>query len=216
MLERIIRLSIRHRWLVLVVGRPRSGGARRLELPAPADRRRARHHQRPGADQHRGARLLAAGSRAARSPSRSRRRSPACRALEYTRSLSRYGLSQVTVVFEDGTDIYFARQLVNERLQAARGNCPPGIEPSMGPIATGLGEIFMYTVEAEPGRAQAGRQRHTRRGSAHGAGLGRPAAAAQRAGRHRGQHHRRLSRSSIHVTPDPGRLAGLRPDVATT
>lgn len=70
--------------------------------------------------------------------------------LEQTRSLSRYGLSQVTVVFEDGTDIYFARQLVNERIQGARGQLPPGIEPEMGPVATGLGEIFMWTVEPEP------------------------------------------------------------------
>ncbi|MFA5901897.1 MAG: CusA/CzcA family heavy metal efflux RND transporter, partial [Hyphomicrobium sp.] len=69
--------------------------------------------------------------------------------LSYTRSLSRYGLSQVTVVFEDGTDIYFARQLVNERLQQARGRLPEGLEPIMGPIATGLGEIFMYTVEPD-------------------------------------------------------------------
>jgi cobalt-zinc-cadmium resistance protein CzcA len=70
--------------------------------------------------------------------------------LEYTRSLSRYGLSQVTVVFEDGTDIYFARNLVNERLQQARGQLPDGIEPELGPIATGLGEIFLYTVHAAP------------------------------------------------------------------
>jgi cobalt-zinc-cadmium resistance protein CzcA len=71
--------------------------------------------------------------------------------LQSTRSLSRYGLSQVTVVFEDGTDIYFARQLVNERLQEARGNLPAGLaEPMMGPIATGLGEIFMWTIEARP------------------------------------------------------------------
>jgi cobalt-zinc-cadmium resistance protein CzcA len=71
--------------------------------------------------------------------------------LEYTRSISRYGLSQVTVVFKDGTDIYFARQLVNERLQAARSQLPEGLTPELGPIATGLGEIFMYTVEAEQG-----------------------------------------------------------------
>ncbi len=70
--------------------------------------------------------------------------------LDYTRSLSRYGLSQVTVVFKDGTDIYFARQQVGERILQARGQLPPGIEPAMGPIATGLGEIFMYTVEARP------------------------------------------------------------------
>jgi cobalt-zinc-cadmium resistance protein CzcA len=67
--------------------------------------------------------------------------------LSYTRSLSRYGLSQVTVVFEDGTDIYFARQLVNERVQEVKGKLPPGLEPALGPIATGLGEIFMYAVE---------------------------------------------------------------------
>ena len=71
--------------------------------------------------------------------------------LEYTRSISRYGLSQVTVVFEDGTDIYFARQLVNERLLSARGQLPEGLTPELGPIATGLGEIFMYTVEVEQG-----------------------------------------------------------------
>ncbi len=68
-----------------------------------------------------------------------------------TRSISRYGLSQVTVIFEDGTDIYFARQLVNERVLEARDNLPPGIMPSMGPIATGLGEIFLWTVEAQEG-----------------------------------------------------------------
>ncbi len=76
-------------------------------------------------------------------------------AVEYTRSLSRYGLSQVTVVFRDGTDIYFARNLISERLQQARGAMPEGLEPEMGPVATGLGEIFMYTVDAEPGARQA-------------------------------------------------------------
>lgn len=71
--------------------------------------------------------------------------------LEYTRSLSRYGLSQVTVVFKDGTDIYFARQLVNERIQQAKEQLPPGTETAMGPVSTGLGEIYMYAVEAKPG-----------------------------------------------------------------
>jgi heavy metal efflux system protein len=71
--------------------------------------------------------------------------------LQETRSLSRYGLSQVTAIFEDGTDIYFARSLVNQRIQEAQGRLPPGVEPEMGPIATGLGEIFMWTMEAEPG-----------------------------------------------------------------
>ncbi|WP_372763586.1 efflux RND transporter permease subunit [Litorivivens sp.] len=70
--------------------------------------------------------------------------------LSYTRSLSRYGLSQVTVVFEEGTDIYFARNLINARLGAIKSALPPGLEPEMGPISTGLGEIFMYTVQANP------------------------------------------------------------------
>ena len=59
------------------------------------------------------------------------------------------------MIFEDGTDIYFARQLVNERIQEVKGKLPPGIEPSMGPIATGLGEIYMFNVEAEPGARNA-------------------------------------------------------------
>lgn len=68
--------------------------------------------------------------------------------LSYTRSLSRYGLSQVTVVFEEGTDIYFARTLINERISQTKTQLPANISPTMGPIATGLGEIFMYTLEA--------------------------------------------------------------------
>ncbi|UVL28467.1 CusA/CzcA family heavy metal efflux RND transporter [Pseudomonas donghuensis] len=68
--------------------------------------------------------------------------------LEQTRSLSRSGLSQVTVIFEEGTDLFFARQLVNERLQQAREQLPEGVEAAMGPISTGLGEIFLWTVEA--------------------------------------------------------------------
>jgi cobalt-zinc-cadmium resistance protein CzcA len=70
--------------------------------------------------------------------------------LDYSRSISRYGLSQVTVAFKDGTDLYFARQQVGERLQQVKSQLPPELEPEMGPIATGLGEIFMYTVEAKP------------------------------------------------------------------
>ncbi len=68
-------------------------------------------------------------------------------ALLETRSLSRYGLSQVTVIFEEGTDIYFARQLINSRLQEVKEQLPVGIQPIMGPIATGLGEIFMWSLE---------------------------------------------------------------------
>jgi len=71
--------------------------------------------------------------------------------LEQTRSLSRYGLSQVTVVFKDGTNIYFARQLVNERIQEAKAKLPGGLTPTLGPIATGLGEIYMWTVETKEG-----------------------------------------------------------------
>ncbi len=71
--------------------------------------------------------------------------------LDYTRSVSRYGLSQTTVVFRDGTDIYLARQLINERLSEVKERLPAGIEPAMGPIATGLGEIFMYTVGSTEG-----------------------------------------------------------------
>ncbi len=74
--------------------------------------------------------------------------------LDYSRSLSRYGLSQVTVVFEDGTDIYFARQLVNERIQEIKSQLPAGLEPAMGPITTGLGEIFSFTVEAREGASK--------------------------------------------------------------
>jgi len=71
--------------------------------------------------------------------------------LDYTRSVSRYGLSQVTAVFKDGTDIYLARQLINERLSEVKAGLPQGIEPALGPIATGLGEIFMYTISSEDG-----------------------------------------------------------------
>jgi len=68
--------------------------------------------------------------------------------LQQTRSLSRYGLSQVTVIFKEDTDIFFARQMVNERITQARDKLPAGLTPEMGPIATGLGEIYLWTVEA--------------------------------------------------------------------
>jgi cobalt-zinc-cadmium resistance protein CzcA len=70
--------------------------------------------------------------------------------LAYTRSLSRYALSQVTVVFKDGTDIYWARQQVSERLQQVRGQLPTDADTRLGPLTTGLGEIFMYSVRATP------------------------------------------------------------------
>lgn len=75
-------------------------------------------------------------------------------ALDHTRSISRYGLSQVTVIFHDGTDIYFARNLINERIQEVRDKLPARIAPTMGPIATGLGEIFLWTVESKPNAVQ--------------------------------------------------------------
>ncbi len=68
--------------------------------------------------------------------------------LSHTRSTSAYALSQVTVVFEDGTDVYFTRQLVNERLQEVKAQLPAGVDPEMGPVSTGLGEIYLYTVNA--------------------------------------------------------------------
>ncbi|NOT32800.1 MAG: CusA/CzcA family heavy metal efflux RND transporter [Candidatus Eisenbacteria bacterium] len=81
--------------------------------------------------------------------------------VEQVRSLSRYGLSQLTVIFKDGTDIYFARQLVNQRLQEARESLPSGVEPTMGPISSGLGEIFMWTVEAETSARRPDGRRYT-------------------------------------------------------
>jgi cobalt-zinc-cadmium resistance protein CzcA len=69
--------------------------------------------------------------------------------LEMTRSISRNGFSQVTAIFEEGTDLYFARQQVNERLAPIGASLPEGAEPTMGPISTGLGEVLMYTIEYE-------------------------------------------------------------------
>ena len=69
--------------------------------------------------------------------------------LEYTRSLSRNGFAQVTAVFTESTDIYFARQQVAERLRVAEESLPEGATPTMGPIATGLGEVYMWTVHLE-------------------------------------------------------------------
>ena len=66
--------------------------------------------------------------------------------LETTRSLSRNGFSQVTAIFSDSTDLYFARQQVGERLSQARDNLPEGVQPQIGPVTTGLGEVVMYTV----------------------------------------------------------------------
>ena len=76
--------------------------------------------------------------------------------LDNTRSISRNGFSQVTAVFGEKTDIYFARQQVGERLLELRANLPPGVEPKIGPISTGLGEIYMWSVGFTPAGTDAG------------------------------------------------------------
>ncbi|MGE8608988.1 MAG: efflux RND transporter permease subunit, partial [Acinetobacter baumannii] len=75
--------------------------------------------------------------------------------LEQTRSISRYGLSQVTIIFKDGTDIYWARQLINQRLQEADGQLPESVDPIMSPVSTGLGEIYQWVVKAKTGAKKA-------------------------------------------------------------
>lgn len=149
MLERIIRASIAHRWLVLLLVLALSAlgiwNYNRLPIDAVPDITNVQvqiNTEAPGyspmeAEQRVTFPIETALAGLAR--------------LDYTRSISRYGLSQVTVVFEDGTDIYFARQQVAERLQQASSQIPVGLNPTLGPVATGLGEIFMYTLEPEPG-----------------------------------------------------------------
>ncbi|QNN45533.1 CusA/CzcA family heavy metal efflux RND transporter [Thermomonas brevis] len=149
MLETLIAFSIRHRWLMLALtlALVAFGGwsAARLPIDATPDVTNVQvqiNTETPGY-----------------SPLESEQRVTfpietvlaGLPGLDYTRSISRYGLSQVTVAFKDGTDLYFARQHVAERLQQARAQLPAGLEPTMGPIATGMGEILMYTVDAEPG-----------------------------------------------------------------
>jgi cobalt-zinc-cadmium resistance protein CzcA len=149
MFERIIRFAIEQRWLVIVAVAAMAGlglfNYQRLPIDAVPDITNVQvqiNTQAPGY-----------------SPLETEQRitypietvMAGLPQLEQTRSLSRYGLSQVTVIFKDGTDIYFARQLVNERIQEAREKLPSGISPSMGPISTGLGEIYLWTVEAEEG-----------------------------------------------------------------
>ena len=148
MLERLIRFSIRHRWLMLVLTAALVAlgvwSYQRLPIDATPDITNVQvqiNTQAPGYSP------LEAEQRVTFPIETAMAGLPK---LDYTRSLSRYGLSQVTVVFEDGTDLYFARQQVAERLQQIASQLPEGLDPEMGPISTGLGEIFMYTVEAEP------------------------------------------------------------------
>jgi cobalt-zinc-cadmium resistance protein CzcA len=77
--------------------------------------------------------------------------------IQSTRSLTRNGFSQVTVIFSDATDIYFARQQVAERMAQARENLPEGVEPALSPITTGLGEVLMWTVDLTPFDAKTAR-----------------------------------------------------------
>lgn len=149
MLDRIVHLSIRHRWVVLALVILLSGigvwSFQRLPIDATPDITNVQVQINSEAD---GFSPLEAEQRLTFPIETALAGLPG---LDYTRSISRYGLSQVTVVFEDGTDIYFARQLVNERLLSVRSQLPEGVEPELGPIASGLGEIFMYTIEAEEG-----------------------------------------------------------------
>lgn len=147
MLDSLIRLSIRHRWLMLVfTGALVALGVssyRQLPIDVTPDitnvqvqiNTQAVGYSPLEAEQHVTFPIETAMAGLPK--------------LDYTRSLSRYGLSQVTVVFEDDTDLYFARQQVAERLQQITSQLPEGLDPEMGPISTGLGEIFMYTVEAD-------------------------------------------------------------------
>ena len=153
MLETTIRFSIRHRWLMLLLTFALAAlgvwSYSRLPIDATPDITNVQvqiNTEAPGyspleAEQRVTFPIETALAGLAR--------------LDYTRSLSRYGLSQVTVVFEDGTDIYFARQQISERMQHAKSQLPDGMEPELGPVATGLGEIYMYTVDAKPGAKRA-------------------------------------------------------------
>jgi len=149
MLERIIRFAVAHRWLMLALtlGLVAIGvwSFTRLPIDATPDITNVQvqiNTEAPGYSP------LEAEQRVTFPIETTLAGLPG---LDYTRSISRYGLSQVTVVFKDGTDLYFARQLVAERIQQVRSQLPEELEPAMGPIATGMGEIFMYTVDANPG-----------------------------------------------------------------
>ncbi len=149
MLSKIISFSLAHRWVVLVIVAAAAGlgmyNFSRLAIDAVPDITNVQvqiNTEAPGYSPLESEQRITFAIETAMAGLPS---------LDYTRSISRYGLSQVTVIFKDGTDIYLARQLVTERLSEVKSKLPTGIEPSMGPIATGLGEIFMYTVSSKEG-----------------------------------------------------------------
>src|SRR5574343_706932 len=147
MFERIIRFALEHRWLVMlaVFGMAALGvfSYQKLPIDAVPDITNVQVQINTGAPGY--------------SPLETEQRvtypietvMAGLPGLQQTRSLSRYGLAQVTVIFKDGTDIYFARQPDTERIEEAREKLPAGVSPSMGPISTGLGEIYLWTVEAQ-------------------------------------------------------------------
>ncbi|WP_027867473.1 CusA/CzcA family heavy metal efflux RND transporter [Massilia alkalitolerans] len=147
MFERLIRFAIAHRWLVLLIvaGMAAIGvyNYQRLPIDAVPDITNVQVQINTAAP---GFSPLESEQRVTYPIENVMAGLPN---LEQTRSISRYGLSQVTVTFKDGTDIYFARQLVNEKLQEAKERLPTGVTPEMGPISTGLGEIYLWTVEAD-------------------------------------------------------------------
>jgi cobalt-zinc-cadmium resistance protein CzcA len=149
MLETIVRYSIRHRWLMLALTVALAAlgihSFQRLPIDAVPDITNVQVQVNTAAP---GFSPLETEQRVTFTIETALAGIPR---LQETRSLSRYGLSQVTAVFEDDTDIYFARQQIAERVQQIRSQLPEGLEPELGPVSTGLGEIFMYTVEVEPG-----------------------------------------------------------------
>ncbi|MEQ1854413.1 MAG: CusA/CzcA family heavy metal efflux RND transporter, partial [Chthoniobacteraceae bacterium] len=153
MIEKLIEFSIKHRWFVLLAALALGGlgvyNYQRLPIDAVPDITNVQVQINTGAP---GYSPLEVEQRITFPIETAMSGIPN---LEYTRSLSRYGLSQVTVIFKDGVDIYWGRQQIAERLSQAKEALPKGVEVQMGPISTGLGEIYMWTVDAQPGAKKA-------------------------------------------------------------
>src|SRR5450631_3520682 len=142
MISRTLELSIRHRWLVILlgVGAVAIGAWSLLRLPIDAvpditDKQVQVNTTAPA---------LSPAEVEKQVTFRIETALAGIPGLESTRSLSRNGFSQVTAVFAEKTDIYFARQQIGERLVQVRAGLPPGVETRLGPISTGLGEIYMW------------------------------------------------------------------------